>query len=522
MSIVGLIQKGAYFDSVTLMRVAREIGSLPGVEDAAVVMGTKENRSILTDSGLWMEKFEGVKDSDLVVAVRASTAERAEEILKSMDERLKGAGKKEGSQAISPRTLEGALEVLPDASLVLISVAGRYAADEAMRALERGLHVMMFSDNVPLEREIQLKRFAHERGLLVMGPDCGTAIINGVPLAFANAVARGDIGIVAAAGTGLQEVSSLISNLGGGISQAIGTGGRDVKEAVGGIMFLDAMEAVGADDASRVIVLVSKPPHPSVMKRILQTARKIGKPVVANFVGAREESAGTEGITYANTLEEAARLAVGLSRGEAVNSVREKLRAGTEEIRKEATILARKLSKSQRFVRGLFAGGTFCAEAQVVLRAKIKKGYSNAPLEPFEKLADSWKSLGHSIVDFGEDEFTVGRPHPMIDYSLRNRKILEEAADPEVAILLLDVVLGFGANLSPLEDLVPTLQKATQVAEKAGRFLPIICSVTGTDQDPQCRRGVVDGLKKAGALVMESNAAASYLAAEIAAAAGAK
>jgi FdrA protein len=511
----GLIQKGAYFDSVTLMRVARELTSLPGVKDAAVVMGTKENRSILAGAGLWIGEFEGSRDTDLLIAVSAVSDERADEAIKSADGRLRTAGKKDGTQAAAPRTLAGALDVFPDASLVLISVAGRYAAGEAMRALELGRHVMIFSDNVPIEREIELKRFAHEKGLLVMGPDCGTAIVNGVPLAFANAVTRGDIGIVAAAGTGLQEVSSLVSNLGGGISQAIGTGGRDVKESVGGIMFLDSMEAIGSDEATKVLVLISKPPHPSVMQKILKTARKIGKPVVANFVGAREEFG--DGITRAETLEDAAMLAVGLTRGKSAASVRDELRLRDKEIRKQARELAGKLSPSQKFIRGLFAGGTFCAEAQVILRDKVAIAASNAPVEPFKKLADSWKSTGHSFVDFGEDEFTVGRPHPMIDYSLRNRKIQEEAEDPTVAALLLDVVLGYGSNLNPLEDLVPVLKTALKTSTSAGRFLPILCSVTGTDQDPQCRRKVVDGLLEVGVLVLPSNAAASLLATEIAA-----
>ncbi len=520
MTVRGLIQKGAYFDSVTLMRVARELSSMPGVEDAAVVMGTRENRSILAASNLWLKEFEASRDSDLLIAIRAGSEKCAEEVLKTVDGRLRNVGgKKEGTES-SPRTLEGALKIVPEASLVLISIAGRYAAAEAMKALERGLHVMMFSDNVPIESEIELKRFAHERGLLVMGPDCGTAILNGVPLAFANAVTRGNIGIVAAAGTGLQEVTSLVSNLGGGISQAIGTGGRDVKESVGGIMFLDALEAIGRDEATKVIVLISKPPHPSVLKKILKTAREIGKPVVANFVGAREEFGA--GIAKADTLEEAAILAVGLARGEKTDQVRKELLVRNEEIRSEARKLAKKLSPSQKFIRGLFSGGTFCAEAQVILRDKVRKAYSNAPVEPFEKLKDSWKPVGHSLVDFGEDEFTVGRPHPMIDDSLRNRKILEEAEDPSVAAILLDVVLGYGSNLNPLDGMVPTLKAAALKAAAAKRFLPILCSVTGTDRDPQSRTKVVQGLKEAGATVLPSNAAASLLAAELAALSGDK
>ena len=249
MIVAGQIKKGAYFDSVTLMRVGKELAALPGVADAAVVMGTKSNRAILDSSGLLIPKFNAAGDTDLLIAVKASSAQAAETALAAVDGLLSQATRKSvPASEVRPASLEGALNVLPGANLALISVAGRYAGGLARRALESGLHVMLFSDNVALEEEIALKRFAQKRGLLLMGPDCGTAIINGVPLAFANAVSRGNIGLVAAAGTGLQEVSCLISNAGAGISQAIGTGGRDVKQEVGGIMFIEALKALAKDE----------------------------------------------------------------------------------------------------------------------------------------------------------------------------------------------------------------------------------------------------------------------------------
>ena len=254
MIVTGQIRKGAYFESVTLMRVGKEMAGLRGVADAAVVMGTKSNKAILSSGGLFATEFKDAGDTDLLIAVKAETQTAAEAALAAVDGLLKQTVKKTGTSGeLRPTSLEGALDVMPDANLALISVAGRYAGDEAMRALENGLHVMLFSDNVPLEKEIKLKKFAQKKGLLVMGPDCGTAIINGVPLAFANAVNRGNIGVVAAAGTGLQEVSCIISNEGAGISQAIGTGGRDVKKEVGGIMFIEGLKALAKDKDTRVI-----------------------------------------------------------------------------------------------------------------------------------------------------------------------------------------------------------------------------------------------------------------------------
>jgi FdrA protein len=325
-----------------------------------------------------------------------------------------------------------------------------------MRALENGLHVMLFSDNVSLEKEIALKKFAQKRGLLVMGPDCGTAIINGVPLAFANVVNRGNIGIVAAAGTGLQEVSCIISNAGAGISQAIGTGGRDVKQEVGGIMFLEGLKALAKHEPTRVILLVSKPPHKDVLRRIEKLAKTIRKPIVTSFVGASTHE------DCPSTLEEAALIAVALSQGQPRDEVSTRLVARDKEILRIAKREAGKRKKNQKYVRGLFSGGTFCAEAQVLFKSLLTGVFSNAPVGNTKQLRDSLVSQKHSVIDLGEDEFTVGRPHPMIDYSLRNRRILVEADDPETAVILLDVVLGYGSHPDPAAELSSVVRQASR------------------------------------------------------------
>jgi len=424
MIVAGQIRKGAYFDSVTLMRVGAQITALPGVIDAAVVMGTKSNRAILNSSGLLSAKFDNATDTDLLVAIKGETENATQSALAAVDGLLKKTvATTTGRSESRPTSLAGALKIIPAANLALISIAGRYAGEEAMRALESGLHVMLFSDNVSLEKEISLKKFAQKRGLLVMGPDCGTAIINGVPLAFANAVSRGSIGIVAAAGTGLQEVSCIISNAGAGISQAIGTGGRDVKQEVGGIMFLEGLKALAKDEQTRVILLVSKPPHKDVLRRIEKLAKTIRKPIVTAFVGASRQGDRT------STLEEAALVAVALSQGQSRDEVVSRLIARDKEILRIAKREAGKRKKHQKYVRGLFSGGTFCAEAQIIFKTLLAGVYSNAPVGSTKQLRNSLVSQKHSVIDLGEDEFTVGRPHPMIDYSLRNRRILAEAAN---------------------------------------------------------------------------------------------
>ena len=504
MTVAGHIKKGAYFDSVTLMRVGQALAALPGLSDAAVVMGTKSNQAILGASGLLIPLFKPAGDTDLLIVVKAKTDKLAQSALAAVDALLAKANRKSSAGTeVRPVSLDSALKVLPEANLALISVAGRYAGELAMRALESGLHVMLFSDNVALEQEVALKQFARKRGLLVMGPDCGTAIINGVPLAFANAVNRGSIGIVAAAGTGLQEVSCIISNEGAGVSQAIGTGGRDVKQEVGGIMFLEGLKALAKDDQTRVILLVSKPPHPAVLKRIEQAIRTIRKPVVTLFIGAGTSGPGPR------TLEEAALQAIALAQGQPPDAAAQRLAARDEALAKLAAREVTRRKRGQKYVRGLFSGGTFCAEAQIIFKDLLADVYSNAPVGREKPLRDSLVSQKNTVIDLGEDEFTVGRPHPMIDYSLRNRRILEEAADAGTAVILLDVVLGYGSNPDPAAELTPVLRKAA-------RKVAVVCSITSTDQDPQNRSRVEKALRKAGAIVMPSNAAACKLAGLIA------
>ncbi len=516
MFVIGIKKSGEYYDSVTLMLASRDLLETEGVDDAAIVMGTEENLQLLKGSGLLTEEMSGAGDTDLLIAVKAAdeklareTAGRAEEILRESKRKRAEAG------AHLPRSLEGAVKMMPDANLVVISVAGRWAGDVARDALKRGLHVMLFSDNVPIETEKELKELGREKGLLVMGPDCGTAIINGAPLCFANVVERGEIGIVAASGTGLQEVSSVIGNRGGGISQAIGTGGRDVKDSIGGIMFLEGIKALAADEKTRVIVLVSKPPDAGVIDKTAAAIKEIDKPVVAILIGGDPVVLKEAGAHPADDLEQAGLIAVALARGEDPDGFREELSRRAEEIRKTAKAEATKMKDGQVHLRGLFSGGTLCDETQLLCRETIGPVYSPAPIDPAYKLDDIWKSRENTVVDLGEDEFTVGRPHPMIDFSLRKKRIVEEAADPSVAVILLDVVLGYGSHPSPGEELAPAIAEARKRAAKEGRHLTVACSITGTALDPQDREKVNRELAEAGAVVMPTNAAASLLAVEI-------
>lgn len=523
MKITNLVKRNRYQDSVTLMQVAVKLREVAGIDEVALMMGTEPNLEIMSEAGLLEDGAGGAGPNDLIVAVRG-TGEAVESALSMLDDLLrnevstgKGTGRERGEMV--PHDISSGLAELPDANLVLISTPGIYAAAEARKALLRGKHVMLFSDNVSIEDEVALKRLATERGLMMMGPDCGTAIIGGVPLGFANAVRRGKIGVVGASGTGMQEVTSLIDRYGGGVSHAIGTGSRDLSSYVRAEMTLTGLRALMADPGTEVVVVVSKPPGPDVLERLLEAVSDAEKPSILMFVGTNSDSyagdskdgqAGRQ--EFASTLDEAARLAVRLAYGLQVES--QPVLSGEEDT--IGSTMGR-LRDSQRYIRGLFSGGTFCYEAMWLMqRALDEPVFSNTPLSPDLALPDPHGSREHTCLDLGSDEFTVGRPHPMIDFSTRSQRLLQEAADPQVAVLLLDVVLGFGAHPDPAGALAPVIRQAKELASTDGRALPVVAHVCGTEGDPQGLEKQRQTLLQSGALVAPSNAAAARLAVSIA------
>jgi FdrA protein len=382
----------------------------------------------------------------------------------------------------------------------VISVAGQYATAEAWDALRQGKHVLLFSDNVSIEDEIALKRYAVDHDLLLMGPGAGTAIINGAALGFANAVPRGPVGIVSAAGTGLQEVSTLLAKQGVGISQGIGIGGRDLSEAVSGLMFTHAFRALKDDPATSVIVCISKLPAPSVAKKMLSEIASTEKPVVVIFLGKTDLKSPSPNVYIKTTLRDTAHQAAELS----AVSVRKKLA-------KHRLNPKPRWQPSQIYTRGLFSGGTLCEEAMRIWTESLGGIWSNGPLDPAFKLPDSSQSQGHCALDLGEEEFTVGRPHPMIDNDLRIRRLLREARDPQVAVIQMDIVLGYGAHPDPASELGPAIRQAREIATAAGRDLMIVTSITGTEDDPQNLSRQTAALEAAGAVIAASNADASEI-----------
>lgn len=507
-----LTKKNEYRDSVFLMVINERARSLPGIEEIAVMMGTNNNKDIMRNVGFSGSEIDSATANDMVICIRGQNEEMLEKALAQIEEMLTKKPPREELEDVY-KTLESAIRERPETNLAIISVPGQFAAREARKALNQGLNVLLFSDNVPLEEEINLKKLASQLDRIVMGPDCGTAIINHVPLGFANAVTPGAIGVVAAAGTGLQEVVSLIDREGEGISQAIGTGGRDLSDEVGGLSMLKGIKILEENQETEVIVLISKPPGPSTMKRVLDRVSQCPKKVIMNFFGGDPELVVSSGAIAAQTLEGAAFLAVDTIRGEPYQH--KNFSIPEMDLIKMLEEETEGMGSKQKFIRGLYSGGTLCDEAMLIISDSVGEVYSNIPLKPEFRLANLSKGQKHSCIDLGDDYFTRGSPHPMISPETRNSYIMSEAEDPEVAVLLLDIVLGYGAHMDMAGALSGSIEAAKSKVEKKGGYLAVVASVCGTVKDPQDFVSQVKKLEEVGAIVMPSNAQAARCAAMI-------
>jgi FdrA protein len=484
------IRPDTYYDSVTLMLASRDAEGVEGVTFAAAVTATPVNLALLEAQGFTFADADP-GPNDLVVAVRADDDDAADAAEQTIADRLTGsvdiAARPPGD--IPPRSFRSARRRNPDINLAFVSVPGRFATAEVAQALESGLDVFCFSDGLSLEDEATLKKVAIEKDLLLMGADCGTAIIDGVALGFANGVERGPIGIVGASGTGIQEVTCLLASAGVGVSHAIGVGGRDMSSVIGGAMTMRGIELLDADESTSIIVVISKPPDATVAGRVVGAAGRAIKPVVVGFLGGGGKHDGAPAnVDLVGSLEATAHEAARL--------------AGAE----IATAAELPQHHTPGFVRGLFCGGSLCYEAMVVLAATGRQVASNVPIREEWRITDVATSEGHTFIDFGEDELTAGRAHPMIDPTLRNERLERESRDPQVGVIVLDVILGFGAHPDPAGDLAPIISAAL-----AGRpdDLTIAVALCGAEGDPQGVDDQARRLAESGAFVTRNSAQAA-------------
>jgi len=476
------LRSGLYRDSVALMQISRTVADLPGVAAALIAMATPLNLELLPRLGF--EPVPEARPDDLLVAVRADDEASLEAALARLDELF--AAREVPAEAVDhpARTTRSAL-VRSAAPLVVVSVPGPSALLESMDALQAGADVMLFSDNVPVDQEVRLKEEAHRRGLLVMGPDCGTAIVGGVGLCFANVVRPGRVGIVAASGTGAQQVCALLDAAGIGLSAVLGTGGRDLSSTVGARSSLDALAMLDAHEGTDLIVMLSKPPPFEVAQRVEAAAAALSTPTVVGFLGR-----GRDDLTALTAKVLAALGRPPLASPEWPAPLPPHFRGGA--------------------LRGLFSGGTLCDEAMVVASELLGPVMSNIPLDPSWVLGPGLTAPGHLMIDFGDDQLTQGRPHPMIDWTLRLERFAAEVADPSCGVLLVDVVLGHGSHPAPAGVLAPAVRTAVE------NGVAVVVTLVGTSGDPQGLESTALELQAAGASVHLSNADAAREAAGLA------
>ena len=474
------------------MNISRQASALPGVKKVLALLGTDSNKKILSDLRLLDGTVSASTANDLVICVEAENAEAVDKALAEVDALLKTVASGHVTQE-KPKSLEEAADNLPGANFAMISLPGQFAKLDVIAALERGLNVMLFSDNISMADEAELKKLAVEKDVLLMGPDCGTAIVNGVPLALANVVRRGGIGLAAASGTGIQEVTCLVDRFGGGISHAIGVGGRDLRKEIGGTMMRLAIKTLAKDPNTKSLILLSKPGDPGVMRTVLDEARASGLKVVACLLGGDQSNTDYSGVTRVSTLEEAAFAAMGRE-------------IPDMEIPPALPGRIQALNPERKYLRGLYSGGTLCYETLFILQHDLDI-HSNVALRKDLKLEYPCKGTAHCCVDLGEDEFTQGRPHPIIDLGLRIERLAEDMRDPTVKAIILDVVLGYGANRDPAGELARALPGMREGLKDGGPV--VIAHVCGTDGDPQPMSGQEEKLRNSGVFLFPTNAQAA-------------
>jgi len=506
-----IVKKGLFRDSVQMMLLSQELRKDEGVLDAAIVMGTSLNKDVLLRCGLLTNEGVNAGEADTVISLTC----KDERSLKSALERAEGLLTQNPSQGKTDfQTIESALGSLAGANLAALSIPGQYVKEVASKMIERKMHIFLFSDHVPLADEVELKRSALAHNLLFMGPEAGTSIINGTVLGFGNRVRKGNVGIIGASGTGIQESSILLHFCGSGITNAIGVGGRDMKEQVGGLMTLKTMAFFEEDPETDAILIVSKPVSPSIRNKIIDAVRKYSKKdYILCLIGDQEQLYDYKQIKFAKSIQAAVLKTLKTIDRRRFESSQHKLKQETSMCLEFANESSRSLGSKQKFARGLFTGGTLCYESKVILEEMLGPTFSNLSSSPKYHIGGNEASKAHTLIDFGEDEFTASRPHPIIDPSLRLERLLKEARDPSVAVIFMDLIVGYSVAERTIELHSKAIKEAIESAGKENRTLPIFVHVCGTEQD--ISEADLDVIREAGAQIFTSNALMSITAAAI-------
>jgi succinyl-CoA synthetase alpha subunit len=503
------VKKSTYLDSFKLVEVAGKAKHLKGINNFITAAGTDNNLLLMKEAGFDTAGLSGLSAHDLIIAIDSDDKSTSDEALGLVSAAIEEARNARFTKPDAPHSLDGALGQYPDINLVLISVPGQFAAYEAQRAIACGRHAMIVGGNVPVEDEKRLKTLAAEQGLLFMGPDCGTAIINGVGLGFTNNVPRGNIGIVAASGTGAQEVTSILGRHRVGVSQVIGTGARDLTHVIGGRMTINSLRALIADDDTRVIVLISKAADEEVAEQILREAKLSWKWCIVYFPGwprhGREDN-----LIFAKSLTHAA-----FEASRAAGQEFEPVLPFADEIKRTLAQYKAGLSLRRRYLRGLFCGGTLAQEAIFILAPTLESLRANMEIPGIPLLENTWRAQGHTIIDLGHDTFVRGRAHPLVDQSTRLMLLKRHVNDPETAVVLQDIVLGNGCNPDPGAEVARALMEAYDEGNAKPGCPIVIASICGTHKDPQDYFRQREVLESAGVVVADTNAGACELVLEV-------
>ena len=499
-----IVRQNTYVDSLAALFMMSVLLDHQGIETAFVGMATDANKASMEELGLVDDAVRAAREEDLVIAAMAKSREVFDAAVAQSEEKHT-SGK---AEKIAYRTVEDAVAAVPRANICTIAVPGEYACEVTKKALNLGLHCIVFSNNVPLEQEREMKELALEKGLLCMGPDCGVANINGAAFVLSSINNRGPFGICGASGCGIQHVAAFLHEMGSGVSQTIGTGGNDLKEPVGGISMLMGIDALEDDPDTEYIVLISRKPADSVLEKLTDRIQRCKKPVVACFMGADPTAVKQAGAIWADNLDDCAVKALALIGKELVFQTEEELAAVAQEA-------IQGMRPEQSYVRGIFCGGTYCDEAMTTMQQKIGGIHSNCPLSPEFRLEDSFVSVGNTVIDYGEEEFTRGKPHPTLEPSMRLPAIVKEGNDPETAVILLDFILTPPEHIDPAGVTLQAIRTAMESAEKRGGKIAVVASVLGTDADLQNVDLQREKLRDAGVYVCQSNRQAAQLAAEI-------
>jgi FdrA protein len=502
------VKRNFFRDSLQLMRLSEEAKKLQGVEDAVISMGTETNKRLLQDLGLLGPEGAGAGEGDLILAVRVTAGTDGGEVLRRMEELVMSPPSVSGgAKTLTFHSIDSALERFPNANLAVVSLPGSQAFEPSMELLRKGINIHLFSDHVSRQQEAELKSFAASRGLLVLGPGAGTSIINGVGLGFANVVRRGRVGIVASAGTGIQEASVLLDRVGLGVSHALGVGGSDVSEEIGGLMMKTCLTLLNDDPGTDFIMIIAKTPRPKVIESVMRyVKRQTKKPIVACFLGMDLPRAQGGRVLYTKTLHSAVAGVSKVAGKEALAEFSQKVSISEDELSSAWDRLSSRLEPGQKHVRGLYSGGTLAHETLLILKQLVGEPFSNTPLSDEFLLDDPSTSRGNTVVDLGDEFFTAGRAHPMIDPTLRRLRIAQEASDPSVAAIMLDVVLGYGSSPDPGGALAGAIADARTKAKARGGDLIVMAHICGTENDPQSLKDQSEKLSRAGAVLFNSNA----------------